>query len=543
MRDYAGVLWRRKLVLLSVIILATAAAFFLAWRQTPQYSASATLIYEASLDVTSPNSNASLDTNQLTLELQGVSDEIASPGMHELAKALLLKRGVTSTDYTISSSTVADSKSGTIRDTASIFAYSSDPTLAAAAANAYADVYVDWRKRSVKAQIAEAITAMEREARDYSKAEQLSSDYLLLLSQLRNFKTSYATATGNFRVLSPATKPTAPYAPRPTRSAILGFCVGLFTAIGLVLILEQLDTRLRKTEDITAIIDSPILSRVPRIPKTELRENRLVCLTHPNGHAAETFRILRTNLEFLSVDQDVNSLSIISCVRDEGKSVTLANLAIALAVAGNRVVIVDGDLRGPQMHNYFGLDNSDGVSTVATGQTPLADALQQYRPTVDTDTALALRGPDGGSLLSDDNEDVTLDIRVLTSGPIPPNPSEIISSQVFGDIIAQLSRDADIVLVDSPALLVVSDTFALCSKVDGFIFLIDLEIARGPQLRRAAEQVSGIPSRLLGLVVARGKETEESHYYRYGYPSYGYQKRVSWTGRWTGRLSTRTRSH
>ena len=177
MREYAGVLWRRKLVLLSVIILATAAAFLLAWRQTPQYSATATLIYQLSIDPTNPLSNSSVDTNQLSLELQSVTDEIASPGMHTLARALLLKRGVTSTDYTVSSSSssaAAGSTSGTIRDTASIFAYSSDPALAAAAANAYADVYVDWRKRNIKAQIGEAIAAMKREARDYSKAEQIS---------------------------------------------------------------------------------------------------------------------------------------------------------------------------------------------------------------------------------------------------------------------------------------------------------------------------------------------------------------------------------
>ena len=129
-RDYAGVLWRRKLIFLSVIILATVAAFLLASRQTRQYSAHATLVYETSIDVTNPLSSSNVDPNERNLELHSVAEEIASPYMKKLAAALLIKRGLTSTDYTVSSSTGTDTKSSIYNNTAMIIASSPDPAVA-----------------------------------------------------------------------------------------------------------------------------------------------------------------------------------------------------------------------------------------------------------------------------------------------------------------------------------------------------------------------------------------------------------------------------
>ena len=526
LRDYLGVLWRRKWLMLLVVVAAAAAAYLFAWRQTPQYLATATLLYEKPLDVANPLTGYGYtDPTERNLELQTVADLIASPDMQQRADALLRERGVSSSDYAVTSSTVSDTQSGIYRNTVTIDASGPDPAVAAAAANAYAETYVVWRQEQMQAQIAKAISALERKLLTYDEAEQTSSDYLVLQQRLSDLEILKATATGNYRVLTPATEPAAPFAPRPLRSAVLGFGVGLFAAIGLAFVLEQFDTRLREPDDVTAILSSPILARIPKIPTKELHADALVCLTKPRGHAAEAFRLLRTNLEFMSIDQDVRSLALTSSLQGEGKSVTLANLAIAMAVGGKRVVVVDGDLRRPQMHNYFGLDNRAGVSTVVTGQTPLSGALQRFSPPVGAETIVALRGPDARALAGIVNGNVALDIRVLTSGPLPPNPGEIVSSQVFGEIITRLSRDADVVLVDSPAMLAVGDTVALCSKVDGFVFLVELNVARRPHLERAAEQFTRMPTKLLGLVVARGKEDEGSYYY-YGYGRNGTSERA-----------------
>jgi Mrp family chromosome partitioning ATPase/capsular polysaccharide biosynthesis protein len=527
LRDYLAVLWRRKWFVVAVVVAATAAAFFFAWRQTPQYAATSTLIYEQQLDVANPlTGDSNTDPNERNLELQSVGDVIASPDMQQRAAALLVQRGAPTAGYSVSSSTPSgDTQNDTYRNTVLIEGTSTDPELAAAAVNAFADAYVAWRKEKTQAQIGQAIAAIERKLRSYTKAEQASSDYLILQQRLSDLEILKATATGNYRVLTPATVPGTPFAPRPLRSAVLGFGLGLFAAIGLAFVLEQFDTRLRDPGEVAALLQRPILARIPKIPRRELTEDRLVCLAHPGGHAAESFRLLRTNLEFMSVDENVRSLAMTSCLQGEGKSVAIANLAVAMAVAGRRVVVVDGDLRRPQLQALFSLSNEAGVSTVVSGQTPLTSALQPFGPSVGVEAALALRGPDGNGSFALD-VDGALDLRVLTSGPLPPNPGEIVSSQVFGDVIARLQRDADIVLVDSPAMLAVGDAVALCSRVDGFLFLVQLKATRRPQLERAAEQISRLPSRLVGIVLERGKEDSGGYYYYYGYTRDGGRQRT-----------------
>jgi polysaccharide biosynthesis transport protein len=517
LRDYLRLFWQRKWIVLAVVVTCTLFAFVWSWRQTPQYAATSTLIYQKDLDVANPLTGWSYtDPNERNLELQSVADVIASGDIGDLAAATLAKRGFGTAGYAVVAESSGDPNQGVYRNTVTVTGTSSDPVLAAEAANAYADTYIIWRKQQILAQIGQAIQAVQRKLDTYLRSEQASTDYIILQQRLSDLEILKATTAGNYRVLARAVAPTAPYAPKPLRSAALGLSLSVFAAAGLVLLLDQLDTRMRDAETVAELLESPILARIPSIPKREIAADRLVCLSHPEGHAAEAFRVLRTNLDFMSVDREVRSLAVTSCVQGEGKSVTLANLAIALAVASKRVVVIDGDLRRPQMHGFFGLKNDIGVSTVVTGQTTLAESLQSFAPAVGAETASALRGPDGLGSVAGMDRDVSLDIRVLTSGPLPPNPGEIAASRVFGDIITTLTDDADIVLVDSPAMLAVGDTVALCSRVDGFLFLVRLDAVHRPQLERAAEQFSRMPCRLLGLVVARGK-VDSSAYYYYGY--------------------------
>lgn len=517
LRDYIGVLWRRKWIILLVVVVATASAFYFSYRQPAVYEATADLIYEKPLNISNPlTGQGYTDPNERNLELRSISSVLASPDMQERVDILLEEQGSPVTGFEVSAAPLQDTAAGsasTSSNVARITVTSEDPQLAAAAANAYADAYITWRKKRVQLQITSGIEALKKKLAGYGEALKGSTDYLILQQRLQDLQLLAATATGDFRVLVPAAAPETPVSPKPLRSAILGFGVGLFAAIGLAFLLEQLDTRLRQAEDVTRILRQPILGRIPRVSKKSLDESPIPALTQPDGSLTEAFRLLRTNLEFMRVDDDVRSLLVTSSVQGEGKSVCVANLAVTLAMGGKKVFVVDADLRRPRQHSYFGLRNTVGVSTVVTGRTSLSDALQKFsfEPTIGANNVDFRTWAQGGESLTR--------LYVLTSGPLPPNPGEIVSSRRFATIIETLAKEADLVIVDSPAMLAVGDTAALASKVDGHIFLVDMKTATRPMLKHAADQLMRLPSRSLGIVLRTDDSRTGGYYY---YSSYRY---------------------
>jgi len=519
LRDYLGVMWRRKWVILLVVVVATASAYYFSARQAKVYEGHADLIYEQQIDVSNPLTGQSYtDTNERNLELRSVGSIIESPDMKQRAAAELAQHGKATTGFTVTAEPLTDtSTGGTSGDSnvVRITAQSGSPELAAAAANAYASEFVGYRKESVQIQIQRAIDAVKAKADAYQGGARQSTDYLVLQQRLQDLQLLKATATGNYRVLIPATVPDDPVAPQPLRSALLGFGVGLFAGIGLAFLLEQFDTRLRRPDEIAAVLHEPILGRVPRISRRYLGENALVTLRHPDGQVAESFRMVRTNLDFMAVDAEVRSIVLTSCQQGEGKSVAVANLAVSMAMAGKKIIVVDADLRRPRLHRYFGLENSRGLSTVATGQDELLSALQPMavEPTLKglpTDFRTWAAGTDARSRLY-----------VLTSGPIPPNPGEIVASRRFEAVLEELAGECDLLLIDSPAMLAVGDTSAIAAKVDGLVFLVDMQAVKRPQLQTAADQLHRLPVRKLGCVV-RMEGIKGGRYFYYSPYYYGY---------------------
>ena len=530
LRDYLAVVWRRKWVIILVTVVATLAAYFFAARQPDMYSANTDLIYESAIDVANPLSQYGYtDPYERDLEMRAISNILASPDMIARAEKILdesfqgdyasNKAGgggaAGAPGYSVSSAVPETTSSNAVgSNVVGISGTSTQPVLAAAAANAYADAFVDWRQKRQKIQVDKAIQVVQEQMSRYQQSAKESADYLILQQRLRDLQILSGTATGNYRVLVPAETPGAPFEPRPLRSAILGLGVGLFAGIGLAFLLEQFDTRLRRQDEIARTLRQPILGRIPRISRRLLGESAMVTLRHPDGHAAEAFRMVRTNLDFMSVDADIRSLVITSCIQGEGKSVSVANLAVTMAMSGKKVVVVDGDLRRPRLHTYFGIENEVGVSTVATGKTPLAAALEpvELAPqngNVDADFEKWAKSADARSRLF-----------VLPSGPLPPNPGDIVNSRRFGQIIKALEKEADLVIVDSPAMLAVGDTAALAGKVDGLVFLVDMHVLKRPQLVQAVEQLYKLPVKLLGVMVRSESARGAGRYDYYG--SYGY---------------------
>lgn len=199
----------------------------------------------------------------------------------------------------------------------------------------------------------------------------------------------------------------------------------------------------------------------------------LITITDPRSPVAEAYRRLRTNLEFASLDSSLRTLLVTSAGPDEGKSTTLSNLAVSIAQAGRRVILVDGDLRHPRLHELFGLDNRQGLTTVvgqASGDIPLQES-----------------GVNG--------------LRVLAAGPLPDIPADLIASPAVETLIATLREQADIVLFDAPPVVTVTDAAVLASKVDGVLLVINAGRTRREYAQRAKALLAQVQARVVGAVL------------------------------------------
>ena len=265
---------------------------------------------------------------------------------------------------------------------------------------------------------------------------------------------------------------------RPATTKNLAMGLGLGIVIGLVLIslAEALDTRIRRSDEVSERLGLPLLTRIPIPPRSLRKTGSLGMLDDEGGLQSEAYRKLRINLDFANLSIKARTIMITSAAEQEGKSTTVANLAIALARAGRRVVLVDLDLRKPFIDHFFDLTGRPGLTDVALGNVTLDQALWSI-PFPGSDA-----GPQSGSLY------------VLPSGPMPPNPADLIESSVVTEVLLDLAERADVVLLDSAPLLPVSDGVVLSNKVDAMLVVV-----RG--LDDQAADALGAPARPRGLPV------------------------------------------
>jgi capsular exopolysaccharide synthesis family protein len=213
----------------------------------------------------------------------------------------------------------------------------------------------------------------------------------------------------------------------------------------------------------------------------------LVTLTNPRSPVSEAYRTLRTNLEFSSLDKPIKTMVVTSPGLGEGKSTTLANLAVTLAQAEKEVILVDCDLRRPSQHEIFGLSNGVGLTTMVVD-----DGAMKDPPLLDAGVA---------------------GLRVLPSGPLPPNPSELVGSRRMGEIINVLGERSDIVLFDAPPIVAVTDAAVLASRVDGVLLVIKAGATKRDHARRAKALLEKVNAHVLGVVLNNIKM--DTSYYSY----------------------------
>jgi succinoglycan biosynthesis transport protein ExoP len=296
-------------------------------------------------------------------------------------------------------------------------------------------------------------------------------------------------------VLRDATVPGGPISPNTTLNLLLGFVLGLAVGLSIAVLREVLDTRVRGERDVAAITAAPIIGGISF--DASAVQKPLIVQDDPRSVRSEAFRTLRTNLQFLEVESGARSFVITSSIPSEGKTTTSANLAIALADSGAQVVIIDADLRRPKLASYMGLEGAVGLTDVLISRADLADALQPWGR---------------GNLV------------VLPAGTIPPNPSELLGSRAMASLIQTLESEFDVVLIDLPPLLPVTDAALVSKLTRGAIVVVAAGRTHKGELSGAISTLENVGANVAGIVLTMlpTKGPDAYGYGRYGYGGYGY---------------------
>lgn len=522
LRDYLHVIWLRRWIVILAILTCTATAFLVSYVQTREYEATAVMVYAPPTDISDPlSSGSSTDVSTLTLELQSVINDLHKPAVADKAAELLAKSSDSKAGYTVAAVIEdPDAASGaSMSDTVGITGSSTDPQLAGDVANAYAQAVIDVRAETQRDRLTAAEDAVRAKMQTYTTAEsRLTTDYLMLAQQLNQLQLAEATVTGDFEIVRAAATPASPSSPKPFQAAVVGFAVGLFAGVALAFLLNQLDTRVRTYRDASEILGLPVIGRLPRLPKAVVAARGIVTLEQPDGPFAEAVRMMRSNLGWAAVAGEWKSFLVTSGRQGEGKSSTLCNLAVAMVLAGKDVVVVDADLRAPCVHKYYGLGNVTGLTTVIQKPAPVETVLRRF--VVDGRSQRLAERPrlaeQARTVVGQDTADAASgSLLVLTAGPPPPNPGEVVASRRLGEVIAEItSLDADYVLVDAPPLLAVGDAAALAPLVDGLLYVVNLDHCRRSLLEDSREALDGVSCHKIGTVFV-GERADASAYYGY----------------------------
>lgn len=546
---YLAVIYRWKWPVVAVTVLCAALGLAYLTTLTPQYQATAQLLYVQPVTVPTSLVQGGVPYTLQQPNLATVSAVITSSQLGSAAARLLGGRD-TSAGYNVAvpipSGGNAATAGGQAANVVAIEVVSSSPQTAAAVADAYAQAFVDYRRETARTQVSSVLMTVKAALLSYeTPSSKKSAEYLQLVQSKRDLQLQLETLAADYRLTASVTPPSAPFLPRRLHTLAYFTILGLLLGMGFAFLLENLDTRPRDETEVADLLGLPVLGQLPQLPRSIGEASTLQVLVDPVGPMAEAVRVLRSNIGFANVDGDVRTLLVSSSIRSEGKSVTACNLAVAMALAGQRVVLVDADLRRPRVHTLMHLSNAVGLSSVlarrvdlgnavvsitlddaigagaAAGATPIARRPEASGRMVSLASsgsgsdAVAKPGswPPGAPL----GPDESAALRVLPSGPLPPNPGEMAASERFGELIGMLADTADLVIIDSPPLLEVGDAAAMAPRCDGLVFVANMARVRWPMLERLQAQLMTCPCRTLGLVVVRAKRTSKPAYrYRYG---------------------------
>lgn len=513
LRDYLRPLWARKWLILAVVVLATAVTYV--------YSASQPEVYEASTKVF-------LQTSQVDELLSEGGQAAADDRTNKTLAAILGSRAVAESaarQLRFRGGPEALQERVEVRpaegaDFITITAEAGSGAGAARLANAFADAFIATRRAAARDQAREARVAAQRRLDRLTKSGGSRATRRSLRSRIQRLEVLETLPAGSAEQVDPARAPAAPAAPRPKRDAAFAFAIALLFGTSLAFALERLDRRIKRIEDVEPLYDAPVLGAVPRLKEPAGAVNGAIALT---DESREAFRMLRSNLQLATLDSGLSTILVASAVPSEGKSTILRNLAIAYREAGLRVAVVELDLRRPSLAALFRVEREPGLTEVLVGGNGLGEALQAVAvrdgtPPRDAKGSQPSAGASNGGAagLGESGQ-----LSILTSGSLPPNPPAVLAAERIWEVLGELKRDHDVVLVDSAPLLAVSDTLPLISRVDGVLVVARLASTRRDAADRFRTTLSRVPdARVLGVVVNDVK-SDVGGYLGYDY-GYGY---------------------
>ncbi len=527
LHEYLRVLRRRKWVVVLVAVLAAGGALGFALSQDKIYQASAEILLEHR------------STRNLFDAVQDIGDPSRLPQTEmKVMQSQPVREEVRKRIGMAPAITTGQSGSADVID---LTARSTVPATAAKIANTYAEAYINYRRTSTVDDILAASNEIQLRIDDLqrqldalaaqagavgqsptanalitARSTALISQQNVFKQKLSELQVSTALSTGGAQIVNPATVPSGPVRPKPLVDSVLAGSVGLLIGIGLAFLLEYLDDSIKTKEHLERAIGTgiPVFGLIPPIERADRGGPGEAALVAPSSPAAEAYRALRTSVQFLGVDRPM-VLQVTSASLSEGKTTTVVNLAAVFAQAGKRVILADCDLRRPRVHEFFGFSNAPGFTSVLLGDVSL--------------TAASQRVTEIGQLL------------VLPSGPRPPNPSELLSSPRARDLLANLKASADIVLIDSPPMLPVTDASVLAAQVDAVLLVVMAGTTTRRPLQRAVELLRQMQVPVAGAVLTKVRN-EAGYGYEYG----AYTERMDEDRRrrvrWKGSRSDRSRS-
>jgi capsular exopolysaccharide synthesis family protein len=519
LRDYFRILSQRKWTAIFVLLLVVGGALALSYRQKPVYES------EAQVLVPPPASGVSTDTGQViegkaNLETEAAiaaSKVVAGPVAVVLALDPADQRVI---DKLLRSIKVAPSKAG---DILLFRAEAGEPAEAQSIAQQFAESYLEYRRGQNASTLQAQVTNLRAQEKDKQaelaalpETDETAQERISLqteigqlqgrITQLQDAVDGIKSASGG--VLTDAKLPSAPSRPNHLRDGLLAGIVGLLLGFGAAFLRDYVDDSLRGVEDVERQSGATLIGVIPHVvhdrPDDRKRKDRtaaerreyLVAEDDPKAPATEAYRTLRTNLLFMSATGPLRVVLVTSPLQGEGKSTTAANLAAVLSQAGQRVLLVGADLRRPSVHQFFGLSNRIGLSSVLSGQAEITVAVQ-----------------DPG----------IRDLRVLPGGPVPPNPAELLGSPRMRKFLEDVKEVADWIVLDGPPVLGLADALVLSAVSDGTLMVVN-EATNRRILSHARDQLSKVQTRAAGAVL-NNFGPAFSYYYSdyYAYSSTYYQ--------------------